>query len=173
MSQLTYAGGMQRTSFADMHCSIAQTLEVVGEWWTPLIVRDVYLGLRRFDDLVQDLGISRNLLTRRLESLVTAGILERRPYQERPVWHEYHLTEAGQDLVPALMALMAWGDKWITPPGGPPARLVHDACGEEFTPRVAYSCCGGRVTATGVTVEPGPGAAPGPGTWVLARGEAG
>jgi DNA-binding HxlR family transcriptional regulator len=160
---------VQRTSFAEMHCSIAQTLEVVGEWWTPLIVRDVYLGLHRFDDLAENLGISRNLLTRRLDHLVTKGILERRPYQERPLRHSYHLTEAAQELVPALLVLMAWGDRWVTPPGGPPVRLVHDTCGQSFTPWVTCSNCGEPVSAATVTPRPGPGAASGPGTRVLAR----
>ncbi|GAA2213374.1 helix-turn-helix domain-containing protein [Nonomuraea monospora] len=160
---------MQRTSFAEMHCSIGQSLERVGEWWTPLIVRDLYLGLHRFDDLAENLGIARNLLTRRLETLVTDGIVERRAYQERPLRHEYHLTEAGRELVPVLMALMAWGDKWATPAGGPPVRLVHDECGTHFTPQVCCSACGNPVTASGVTALPGPGAAYGPGTKVLAR----
>ncbi|UBU09353.1 winged helix-turn-helix transcriptional regulator [Nonomuraea gerenzanensis] len=160
---------MQRTSFAQMHCSIGQSLERVGEWWTPLIVRDLYLGLHRFDELAENLGIARNLLTRRLETLVTDGIVERRAYQERPPRHEYHLTEAGGELVPVLMALMAWGDKWATPAGGPPVRLLHQECGAEFTPQVCCSACGEPATATNVTALPGPGAASGPGTVVLAR----
>ncbi|MFI6601001.1 winged helix-turn-helix transcriptional regulator [Nonomuraea sp. NPDC050536] len=153
--------------FGEMHCSIAQTMGVIGEPWTPLILRDVFLGLRRFDDLAEDLGISRNLLTRRLDHLVATGVLERRPYQERPVRHEYVLTEAGRDIVPALMTLMAWGDRWSTPPGGPPALLVH-SCGERFTPVVDCPHCGGEVTADTVRVIGGPGAAPGPGTMLLA-----
>jgi DNA-binding HxlR family transcriptional regulator len=160
---------MRRTSFAEMHCSIGRSLERVGEWWTPLIVRDLYLGLHRFDDIAENLGISRNLLTRRLETLVTDGIVERRAYQERPPRHEYHLTEAGHELVPVLMALMAWGDKWVTPAGGPPVRLVHHECGAEFTPQVCCSECGTPVTTAKVTALPGPGAAYGPGTKVLAR----
>ncbi|MET8862002.1 helix-turn-helix domain-containing protein [Nonomuraea sp. NPDC004580] len=160
---------MQRTSFAQMHCSIGQSLERVGEWWTPLIVRDIYLGLRRFDDIAENLGIARNLLTRRLQGLVADGIVERRAYQERPLRHEYHLTEAGRELVPVLMALMAWGDRWATPEGGRPVRLVHDGCGTEFTPQVCCSTCGEPVTAANVTALPGPGAAYGPGTRVLAR----
>jgi DNA-binding HxlR family transcriptional regulator len=160
---------MQRTSFAEMHCSIGQSLERVGEWWTPLIVRDIYLGLHRFDEIAENLGIARNLLTRRLETLVTDGIVERRAYQERPLRHEYHLTEAGRELVPVLMALMAWGDKWTTPAGGPPVRLVHHECGAEFTPQVCCSACGKPVTTANVTALPGPGAASGPGTRVLAR----
>ncbi|MEV4116622.1 helix-turn-helix domain-containing protein [Nonomuraea sp. NPDC049695] len=160
---------MQRTSFAEMHCSIGQSLERVGEWWTPLIVRDIYLGLHRFDDIAENLGIARNLLTQRLKMLVTDGIVERRAYQERPLRHEYHLTEAGCELVPVLMALMAWGDKWATPAGGPPVRLVHHECDAEFTPQVCCSVCGQPVTTTNVTAIPGPGAASGPGTRVLAR----
>ncbi|RKS79513.1 HxlR family transcriptional regulator [Actinomadura pelletieri DSM 43383] len=160
---------MQRTSFAEMHCSIGQTLERVGEWWTPLIVRDIYLGLHRFDDIAENLGISRNLLTRRLQTLVTDGIVKRHAYQQRPLRHEYHLTEAGRELVPVLMALMAWGDKWATPEGGPPVRLEHHDCGAEFTPHVCCSACGERVSSENVTALPGPGAASGPGTRVLAR----
>lgn len=166
---------MQRTSFAEMHCSIGQTLERVGEWWTLLIVRDIYLGLHRFDDIAENLGISRNLLTRRLESLVGEQLVERRAYRERPPRYEYHLTESGSELVPVLMAMMAWGDKWATPPHGVPVRLVHDDCGASFTPTVCCSACGEPVQAGTVTAHAGPGAAPGPGTRVLAgragRGE--
>src|ERR1044072_2408014 len=101
-----------------MHCSIAQAVGVVAEPWTPLILRDLFLGGCRFDDLAGDLGISRNLLTRRRGPLVESGVVERRPYQERPVRFTYTLTEAGRDIVPALFTLMAWGDRWATPPGG-------------------------------------------------------
>lgn len=162
---------MRRTSFAEMHCSIAQTLDVVGEWWTPLILRDVYMGLHRFEDLAENLEISRNLLTRRLTDLVDRGVLERRKYQDRPVRHSYHLTEAGAELVPALLVLMAWGDRRATPPGGPPVRLVHRDCGGQFTPTVSCSCCGEPVGVDGVDLLPGPGAADGPGTHVLHRRE--
>jgi DNA-binding HxlR family transcriptional regulator len=169
MSQPTRLARVQRTSFAEMHCSIGRTLDVVGEWWTLLIVRDVNIGLRRFDDIAENLGISRNLLAGRLSHLVTRGILERRQYQDRPPRYEYHLTEAGWDLVPVLMAMIAWGDKWVTAPGGPPATLVHKACGAEFTPTVSCSECGNPVTAKTITVRSGPGAAPGPGTKILGR----
>ncbi|MFI7153186.1 winged helix-turn-helix transcriptional regulator [Nonomuraea sp. NPDC050022] len=153
--------------FGEMHCSIAQAVGVVAEPWTPLILRDLFLGVCRFDDLAEDLGISRNLLTRRLERLVEAGVVERRPYQERPVRFTYTLTEAGRDIVPALFTLMAWGDRWATPPGGPPALLVH-SCGERFTPVVTCPHCGGRADADTVRAVGGPGAAQGPGTMVLA-----
>ncbi|MFI9591447.1 winged helix-turn-helix transcriptional regulator [Nonomuraea sp. NPDC052265] len=153
--------------FGEMHCSIAQAVGVIGEPWTPLILRDLFLGLRRFDDLAEDLGISRNLLARRLDHLLATGVVEKRPYQERPVRHEYLLTEAGRDVVPALLTLMAWGDRWSTPPGGPPALLVH-SCGREFTPVVTCPHCGGEATAETVLPLPGPGAARGPGTMALA-----
>lgn len=152
-----------------MHCSIGQAMEVLGEWWTPLILRDVYLGLHRFDEIAEDLGVSRNLLTGRLARLVEHGVLERRKYHERPARYEYHLTESGLGAVPALMTLMAWGDRWATPPGGPPMRLVHHTCGEAFVPRVSCSECGGEVSADNIDTTAGPGAASGPGTVVLAR----
>ncbi|MFR9774353.1 winged helix-turn-helix transcriptional regulator [Nocardia sp. SC052] len=160
---------MHRTSYKDMRCSIGQSLELIGQWWTPLILRDLYLGLHRFDDITENLGISRNLLSDRLDGLLHHGIVERRIYRQRPARYEYHLTSAGLEFVPVLMALMAWGDKWATPPGGPPVQLHHNDCGALFTPRVACSECGEPVSATTVTALPGPGAAPSPGTTVVAR----
>src|SRR3981189_3376004 len=104
---------MRQTSFSTMHCSMARSLEVVGDWWTPLILRDLYLGLKRFDELAEDLEISRNLLSPRLKALVDNGLAERRPYQQHPPRDEYALTESGRDLVPVLMGLTAWGDRWV------------------------------------------------------------
>jgi DNA-binding HxlR family transcriptional regulator len=101
---------VRRTSFSEMPCSIARTLEVVGEWWTLLIVRDAFLGVTRFDDWQARLGIARNVLTARLDRLVHHGILERRRYQERPPRDEYVLTDKGRDLGPVLGALRVWGD---------------------------------------------------------------
>src|SRR5215475_1245250 len=120
---------MERTSFAAMHCSLARSLEQIGDWWSPLIVRDLYLGVSRFDDLVTDLGISRNLLTRRLRALIANGIIARRIYQPRPRRYDYALTEKGRDLVPAILALTAWGDKWVRPREGSPILFVHAPCG--------------------------------------------
>jgi DNA-binding HxlR family transcriptional regulator len=159
---------MKRTSFADMSCSIARTLELVGEWWTPLIIRDVYLGLTRFERMQRNLGVSRKVLAQRLDALIENGLLERRAYQQRPVRHEYVLTEKGRELAPVLMALMAWGDRWTAGEQGPPMRLRHDVCGEWTTPSVTCSECGGALTAEEVTVAPGPGGRAGPGTRELA-----
>ena len=110
---------MQRKSFETMNCSVAQCLEVVGEWWSMLIIRDAFLGVRRFDDFQSRLGISRNILNVRLTSLVDAGVLERVPYQERPLRHEYRLTDKGRDLWPVLTTMREWGDKWAAPNGAP------------------------------------------------------
>ncbi|MFB6620166.1 winged helix-turn-helix transcriptional regulator [Streptomyces sp. NPDC085524] len=103
----------QRTHLGDADCSIAQALEVVGDWWTLLIVRDTARGLHRFDELQRELGMSRKVLTERLKLLVEAGVLSREPYQERPVRHEYRLTPRGRGLLPVLVALQDWGDAWI------------------------------------------------------------
>ena len=159
---------MKKISFADMRCSLARSLDVIGDWWTPLIVRDVYLGVTRFDDIAEDLGISRNLLTRRLKHLVDKGILRQEPYQTRPVRNDYRLTDAGMDLVPVILALTGWGDRWVQPMEGQPIRLVHRHCGQHFEPRVTCSACGEEIKAGDVLALPGPGGASKPGTQVLA-----
>src|SRR5437879_3114035 len=160
---------MKRTSFAGIACSMARSLEVIGDWWTPLIVRDVYLGLCRFDDIATDLGVSRNLLASRLRQLEDDGIIERRRYQERPPRDEYLLSEAGLDLAPVLMALTAWGDRWVAPDAGPPLRFRHRDCGELFTPTVSCSACGEAIAAQDVEVVPGPGGRAGRGTRLIAK----
>src|SRR5258708_16144673 len=111
---------MQRTNFGEMACSIARTLDVIGEPWTPLILRDVWVGFTRFEQIKADLGISRKVLTERLNHLVGRGVPERRPYDRRPR-HEYVLTEKGTDLVARRMVMVAWGDKSPPPRPAPPA----------------------------------------------------
>ena len=143
-----------------MNCSVAQCLEVIGEWWSMLIVRDAFLGVRRFDDFQARLGISRNILTSRLTSLVDGGVLEKVPYQERPLRHEYRLTAKGRDLWPVLTAMRQWGDRWAAP-GGAPLELVHSACGEVMTLASICSACGEAVDHRSVRARPGPGARPG------------
>jgi len=159
---------MRNTSFAEFHCSLAQSLEVMGDWWSPLILRDLYLGLDRFEQLVTDLGISRNLLTNRLQTMLDAGLITRTPYQENPVRHRYELTEAGRELLPILMALTAWGDRWVTPAGGPPIQFTHSTCGHRTTPTVACSECGEPLDTEHVTATPGPGGRTAPGTALIA-----
>jgi DNA-binding HxlR family transcriptional regulator len=102
---------MKRTSFEDMNCSLARALEIVGEWWTLLVLREAFLGARRFEELQDRLGIARNVLTARLKALAKHGVLERRRYQERPARHEYVLTEKGRALYPVIVTLLAWGDR--------------------------------------------------------------
>ncbi|MFD0268503.1 winged helix-turn-helix transcriptional regulator [Streptomyces sp. NPDC127106] len=103
----------QRTHLGDADCSIAQALDVVGDWWTLLIVRDAARGLHRFEEFQRELGVSRKVLAERLKLLVEAGVLTREPYQERPVRHEYRLTPRGRGLLPVLVALQDWGDAWV------------------------------------------------------------
>lgn len=133
---------MRKASFADMHCSVAQSLEIVGEWWTLLILRDALLGVRRFDDFVEHLGISRNILSDRLDKLVAAGIMDRRPYDAARGRYDYVLTAKGRDLWPVLVALRQWGDRWIYGPGNEPLVLEHVDCGHITTARVTCSECG-------------------------------
>ena len=139
-------------------CSVARTLEVVGDRWTMLVLRDAFLGLRRFDDLQRDLGIARNVLSDRLGRLVEDGILERRRYQERPERFEYRLTERGIELWPAVVALMHWGDKHLAGEAGPPLVLAHKGCGGRVNDRRICETCGAELNARDVKPVPGPGA---------------
>jgi DNA-binding HxlR family transcriptional regulator len=149
---------MQRKSFEHMHCSIAQCLEVVGEWWSMLLIRDVFLGVHRFDDFQERLGISRNVLAQRLSKLVDAGVLAKQLYQDNPPRHEYVLTEKGRDLWPVLTAMRQWGDHYAAP-HGPPLQVVHKDCGK--TAELVLSCphCRAVVGPSDVRAKPGPGAA--------------
>lgn len=148
---------MRQTSFATMQCSLARSLELIGDWWTPLIIRDLGRGIDRFDGLVADLGISRNLLTTRLAHLTRHGIVTRSRYRDHPPRDRYVLTEAGLDLMPVLMALTAWGDRWASPDGRRPVLFQHRQCGHEFTPVVTCDGCGGAIDTAGVEIVPGPG----------------
>src|ERR1700722_17298384 len=140
------------------YCPVAGTLEVVGERWTLLIIRDIFLGIRRFDDLQRDLGVARNVLQARLERLVEEGILVKRPYQERPLRCEYRLTEKGADLWPVLVALLKWGDRYGLE-GERPIILQHRGCGGEIDDRRRCVTCGADVSVT-EALAGRPGAAP-------------
>lgn len=148
---------MKRVSFDDMSCSIARSLDVVGEWWTPLIVREVFFGHRRFEEIRASLGISRNILTDRLNRLVEEGILVRHDIGQVGTRHEYRLTDKGIDLHGVLVALMQWGDRWMPDPKGPPTQLVHLPCGEVTHPVMTCDHCGEEVTARSVRAVRGPG----------------
>lgn len=139
-----------------MNCSLAQCLEVVGEWWTLLIVRDALFGVTRFDDFRQRLGIARNVLTQRLDHLVEQGIMTKEPYQANPVRYDYLLTAKGRSLWTVVVAMRQWGDRWAAP-DGPPVEVVHRACGHVATIEPACSACGERVYLRDLTPVPGPG----------------
>lgn len=147
-----------RNRYEGQVCSVAGALEVVGERWTLLIVRDVLLGLRRFDELQDDLAIARNVLQARLERLVETGVLERRRYRDHPPRHEYFLTEKGLDLWPTLMALMRWGDRHAAPPGGPPVLITHRGCDGAMDDHRLCSRCATKLGPRDVIAAPGPGA---------------
>lgn len=124
---------MQHKGFDEMPCPIARSLERVGEWWSILILRDAFKGMSRFDQFQKSLGIAPNMLTRRLNTLVDSGLLERRLYSEKPPRHEYVLTDRGRDFRPVLWTLMAWGNKYF-PPEGQTLAIVDAETGEEAEP---------------------------------------
>jgi DNA-binding HxlR family transcriptional regulator len=141
-----------------MACSIARTLHVAGEPWSPLIVRDVMVGVTRFDAMQRDLGISRKVLAERLQWLQEQGVLERRAYSQRPPRYEYALTPKGYELCDVLMVITAWGDRWTAGDAGPPALIRHRGCGELTHAEVRCAHCGELLHAKDVSFEPGPGA---------------
>jgi DNA-binding HxlR family transcriptional regulator len=147
---------LQRT-YDDQNCSIARTLELVGERWTLLIIRDAFLGLRRFEQFRESLGIARNVLTERLQLLTDAGILDRVRYQERPDRYEYRLTEMGRELSVPLLALMHWGDRHLAP-AGPPRVVLHRGCGGAISERHVCSDCGAELDVSDLETHRGPGA---------------
>ena len=149
---------MQRTHFGEMACSIARTVDVIGEPWSPLIVRNIYVGIRRFDQLQQNLGISRKVLAERLRWLTETGVLERREYSSAPPRFEYVLTDKGLELFDVLMVMVRWGDRWQAGEAGPPVLYRHHACGQISHVDLNCSECGQPMHATDIDVLPGPGA---------------
>jgi DNA-binding HxlR family transcriptional regulator len=135
---------VEHKSFEGMRCSVAQCLEVIGEWWTMLVVRDAFFGVRRFDEFQERLGISRNVLTQRLAKLVAAGVFDKRPYQDNPPRYDYVLTDKGRDLWPVLTTLRQWGDKHAAS-HGPPVQLEHLSCGANSALVLTCEQCGERV----------------------------
>jgi DNA-binding HxlR family transcriptional regulator len=148
---------MRRTRFDDRECPVAQALDRIGDWWSLMIVRDALRGLRRFEDFQASLGIARNMLSRRLKALVAAGILETRPYSERPPRHEYRLTVSGRELMPVMIALLNWGNRWLAPAAGPTTVLVDRASGERLEPYLSLSGAPLRHDAIGLAAGPGAG----------------
>ena len=148
---------MQRKSFGAMPCPIARSLERVGEWWSILILRDAFSGMTRFEEFRESLGIAPNMLTRRLAALVEAGLLERRPYSERPPRHEYRLTERGRDFRPVLLAMLAFGNRHFAPEGASVC-IVNAKTGAVADPVLVDRATGRPLAGPDFTLAPGPAA---------------
>ncbi len=144
-------------SYESINCSIARTMEVLGDRWTLLIVRNALVGATRFDEFQQSLSIAPNVLTDRLTRLVAEGVLERRQYSARPERHEYLATDKGRGLWPLLAAMVAWGDQYYAPHGAP-RLLLHEGCGGALEQQFTCSSCRGILTPGEVSTADGPGA---------------
>lgn len=149
---------MGRKRFADMNCGIAQALEVLGDWWTLLIVRDAFLGARRFGDFEKNLGIAKNILSARLQHLVDHGVFEAIDVGRDGERFEYRLTDKGEALLPILTSLREWSDEWVFGRGHEPV-IVRDRQSGRRVPRLRVTASDGRVLARrDLRTEPGPGA---------------
>jgi DNA-binding HxlR family transcriptional regulator len=146
---------MRWADVGDLTCSVARALSVVGDRWTLLVLRDAFLGVRRFEDF-RAVGLTRHRLADRLKKLVAAGVLERVRYQERPPRFEYRLSEKGRDLYPVIVSLVRWGDRWMAGEAGPPVELIHRGCGHVITPVLACPDCAAPVTARDMRAQAGP-----------------
>ncbi|WP_326565589.1 helix-turn-helix domain-containing protein [Amycolatopsis rhabdoformis] len=148
---------MKRTSFAQWPCSIARTMDLLGDWWTPLVLRDAFYGVTRFDEFQQALGIARNTLADRLRRLVDEGLLEKVAYQTEPMRYDYLLTDKGKDFFGVLAAMTAWGDRWLSGEAGPPITTHHEKCGHDTQAEVVCAHCGEPLTAEDTRMRRGPG----------------
>lgn len=146
------------SSDAPSGCSIEKALEIIGDRWTILVLRDAFRGIRRFDEIRRDLDIARPVLADRLRRLVDSGVLEKRLYQSRPKRYEYRLTEMGVELSPILVALMRWGDRFLSGADGPPTVLVHEPCGHELRQGFFCTSCRQTLEPAAIRSRPGPGA---------------
>lgn len=149
--------GMKTTSFANWPCTIARTVDLLGDKWTLLVLREVYYGETKFDAFITSLGIARSTLTDRLRKLVDAGMLERREYQIDPVRHEYLLTESGRDFFSVIAAMKTWGDTWMHHGKELPVLLSHNSCGHELQTTVVCAHCGDPVRLEETHAHAGPG----------------
>lgn len=150
---------MLQRAYPGQVCSIARSLEVVGERWTLLILRDALRGVERFEDFQRSLGIASNTLTNRLKLLCGEAVLERMPDPRRPGRPKYVLTPKGRELAPALIVLLKWGDRHYPAPGGPPRLTRHAGCGGTVGADLRCAGCGHRVQFGEIELVPGPGAA--------------
>ncbi len=146
---------MRWQDLAGEECSVARTVSVIGDRWTLMVLRDCFLRVRRFEDFQERLGLPRPVLAARLRKLVEAGVLAKVPYQERPLRHEYRLTQRGLDLHPVLLAILHWGDVHMAPKGRRPVLHRHRTCGHLFDPVMVCSACAAPIEPRAVAVEPG------------------
>jgi DNA-binding HxlR family transcriptional regulator len=137
-------------------CSLARTLSVVGDRWTLLVLRECFLGTRRFDAFEQRLGITRHLLADRLKTLVRSGVLNKVAYQQRPLREEYRLTDKGRDLYPVIMSLVNWGDRYMSDENGPPIQHIHRTCGKPLRAQLVCSECAEPLAPHEVLLEEAP-----------------
>lgn len=149
----------QRTDTSSWPCPIARAVDVLGDGWTLLVLREACRGVRRFDDFHRHLGIGRNILARRLDQLVEDDLLARVPYSEHPPRHEYRLTAQGRDVYPILAAMAAWHDRWHPSADGPMLQLHHTGCDHDMHAEVVCSSCAAPIDVREVTARPGPGVA--------------
>ncbi|MEZ5229887.1 MAG: helix-turn-helix domain-containing protein [Acidimicrobiales bacterium] len=148
---------MKRTDTSDWPCTIARSAALLGDHWNLLLIRQACLGTRRFDDFQQELGIGRNILTRRLTLLVDEGLMTRVEYSEHPPRSEYRLTDKGRDVFPILAAMAAWGDRWLVGPEGTPLILHHTSCDHDMQAVVVCDQCDEPIDVRAVTASHGPG----------------
>jgi DNA-binding HxlR family transcriptional regulator len=144
------------SEIGDATCSVARALSIVGDRWSLLVLRDAFLGIRRFDAFQRNLGTTRHRLADRLKKLVAHGILERVRYQQHPPRFEYRLTEKGKDIYPVVVSLTRWGDRWMAGKAGAPIELVHKSCGRCTMPTLTCPECGEAVSARDMIARPGP-----------------
>jgi len=149
---------MTRNKLDALNCSIANALDLIGEWWTILILREAFFGTRRFEDFQQHLGIARNILTARLRKLCESGVMERVPIKEGAKRHEYRLTQMGRDLQPTLVALTQWGDRWLHQETGAPVHFIERASGEQIADVTVQTNNGRKLEPREMAMVPGPGA---------------
>lgn len=148
---------MRWRDLKDEPCSVARTLSVIGDRWTLMILRDCFMGLRRFEHFEASLGITRHVLADRLKKLVDEGVLKKAPYGEAPVREEYRLTERGFELYPVVLSIVQWGDKHMADERGAPIVRRHEKCGNIVQGKMLCSDCGEELDARELTVEIGPG----------------
>jgi DNA-binding HxlR family transcriptional regulator len=149
---------VSRKRFTGMNCSVARALDVLGDWWTLLIVRDAFLGVRRFGDFARDLGIAKNILNNRLQRLVEEGVFSREEVGDSGQWVEYRLTPKGRDLAVVLNALRDWGDRWVYGEGNEPVILRDRKTGKRLPPLRIHNDEGEPVAGRDIVMEAGPGA---------------